>query len=525
MFLSVEAQVIRTASELSDFERHTSYVEMVSYLESIQETTTDMLLGSYGNSLEKRMLPYAIISRPLVTKPSEAITSGKPILVLAANVHGDERTLRESLLILLRELLDDNSDINALLDDLILIIVPSINVDGFSATQEGTRGNALGVDLNRDYMKLEHVTLVNYVRNILHEWQPHLIVDGHNGGSYPYNVNYQGPSHAASAGELTQLCDNEIFPAINKKMRKNGYKSWYYTQGDSTAWRTGGYDPRISRNYAGFLNSVGILLESPRGQTLETGVRSGLIAFETVLEYAEENAEKLMNTVAEARRETVEMGRLAQGDIPVQMKYEPEDYKVSYKIAIGPSDNKTVVSIHNADLIKKPLIIKARPRPYAYILEAKAVKAVELLKRHNIAVEQLREDTEISIESYILTGIERIEEYDHPSAAVVSVADETYSESRVFKKGSYIIRTGQYAGRLISHLLEPETNDNVIHWNTMDALLSKLEPEDEVVQNVQANQRGYTTSSAVSEIQEDTPPIIPIYKVMKPTAIPTSVLK
>ncbi len=521
----VTGQSLQTASEASGFERHTSYEEMMNYLESVRETSTDLLLGTYGTSLENRELPYAILSRPLVTQPWEAITLNKPIIVFSANVHGGERTLRESLLILLRELTSSGSEANALLDDLVLIIVPSINVDGFSATPEGTRGNALGVDLNRDYMKLEHITLVNYVRNILLSWRPHLIIDGHNGGSYPYNICYQGPSHAASDQRLTRLCDTVIFPMVNLKMEQEGFKTFYYTRGDSSIWKTGGFDPRISRNYAGLINSVGILFESPKGHSLETGVRSGIVAFKAVLEYAAHNADELMEYVARARYETVEMGMKANGEIPVQMEYEPEDYKVSYEIPISPSDeNMSLVRITNADLLKKPVITKSRPRPYAYLLEAKALKAVELLKRHKIMIETLLEDTEIQSEAYVLTGIERIQEYDHPSAAVVTVADETVSERRIFRKGTYIIRTGQFSGRVVTHLLEPETNDNVIRWNTMDALLPELDDLDNADAPGSDRQSGNATSVETRFQQDDDPPVLPIFKIMKPVALPTKIV-
>jgi hypothetical protein len=521
---ALSGQSLQTASEASGFERHTTYEEMISYLNSIRKTSTDLLLGTYGTSLENRELPYVLLSRPLVTQPWEAFTLNKPILVFSANVHGGERTLRESLLILLRELTTPGSEANALLDKLVLIIVPSINVDGFSATPEGTRGNALGVDLNRDYMKLEHITLVNYVRNILLSWHPHLIIDGHNGGSYPYNICYQGPSHAASDQRLTLLCDTVIFPLVNLKMEQEGFKTFYYTRGDSTVWRTGGYDPRISRNYAGLINSVGILFESPKGHSLETGVRSGIVAFKTILEYAAHNADELMEHVARARYETVEMGRKAYGEIPVQMEYEPEDYKVSYEIPVGPPEDRALVKITNADLLKKTVITKSRPRPYAYLLETKALKAVELLKRHKIMIETLQEDTEILTEAYVLTGIERDKEYDHPSAAVVTVADETVSERRMFSKGSYIIRTGQFSGRVVTHLLEPETNDNVIRWNTMDALLPELDDHENAAVPRSGRQSGNAISVETRIQQDDALPVLPIFKIMKPIALPTKIL-
>jgi len=64
-----------------------------------------------------------------------------------------------------------------------------------------------------------------------------------------------------------------------------------------------------------------------------------------------------------------------------------------------------------------------------------------------------------------------------------------------------IIRTGQIMGRVVAHLLEPETNDSVVRWNAMDAVLPGPPREG----------RG--------------PSIMPIFKLMRPTALPTKVLR
>ena len=47
---------------------------------------------------------------------------------------------------------------------------------------------------------------------------------------------------------------------------------------------------------------------------------------------------------------------------------------------------------------------------------------------------------------------------------------------RFYPKGTFIIRTGQVMGRVAAHLLEPETNDSVVRWNAMDALLPRPPP-------------------------------------------------
>lgn len=724
---------ILTASEKNDFERYCTHEEMMEYLVKINAGSQEMLLSNFGKSVQGRELVYAVFSRPMVTNPFEAMTSGKPIVILDAGVHGDEGTLRESNLILIRELAEKGSEMNALLDDLVVIMIPCLNPDG---TEHDERNNANNYNINRDYIKLDEPETQGYVSNILQKWHPHIQIGGHNGGSFPYNMCYLAPTNAAADPSLSNICDEEIFPLIDKNMEAAGYKSFYYRKGNKERWEAGSPSPKIFRNYGGISNYISIVFESPRGQGREeNGIKSGLVAYKSILEYCSDNPEKVMGVVEEARKNTIEMGQKAEGQIPVQMKYIPEDYKVSYEISkkVGnpvesgiptaitmwtplPSDGgeilvdyrdvnrftadssasgladgemhffaltttassselwliedgttrslanadfmvpggdwtKSVINLGNggslsewpdgfwegkigfvgvwnrelskselddvpsldaagkdsltipelisdgmimlitfddltdplgnelklfgdavlsdgtlildgdgdyaeitggfgdtikvgqemtivlavatdveqeyraaapfgmgkpgvksgegsstkriitkvtdADLLKKPVATKTRPRPYAYILPSDATKAIDLLKMHNITVEVLEQDIPIAIEAYVLKDIERKKVHNHPEAAIVTVEENIVKKVMNFPKGSYVVRTGQVMGRIISHMLEPETPENIIIWNTLDNLLPEPGPNS----------------------------LIPIYKLPKPTALPIVVLE
>ena len=175
-----------TAAEVNGFTAHTRHLEMWDYLEGLREVSDQMRLGTYGETREGRKLPYAVFSKPLLSNPWEAMALGKPIVLFAANVHGGERTFREGLLILMRDLATPGTEANDMLDRVTVLVAPQINPDGFEASQGGQRGNSWGIDLNRDYVKLEHPSIQDYVQNMIGQWRPHLFIDGHNGGSPLY---------------------------------------------------------------------------------------------------------------------------------------------------------------------------------------------------------------------------------------------------------------------------------------------------------------------------------------------------
>ncbi len=727
------AQEKLTACEKSNFERYCTHEEMMEYLATINAGSQEMLLSTFGRSVEGRELVYSVFSRPMVTNPFEAMTSGKPIVILDAGVHGDERVLRESNLILIRELAEKGTEMNALLDDLVVIMIPCLNPDG---TELGIRNNANNNNINRDYIKLDEPETRSYVRNILHKWHPHVQIGGHNGGSHPYNMCYLAPTNAASDPALSKICDEEIFPLIDRNMEAVGKKSFYYRSGNNERWLAGSPSPNIFRSYGGISNYISIVLECPSGQGgVENRIKSGLVAYKSILEYCAENPEKIIGVVEKARKNTIAIGQEAEGDIPVQMKYVPEDYKVSYliskkvgipiedgdptaitiwtplpandneiladyrdvarftddytgpdladgdmhfvaltmsasgselwsiedgiassvgnansmvpggdwtgsvinlgdggtisewadgfwegeigfvgvwnrelsqqelgdvpyldattqtkpanqgpekdnllvlmtfndltdplgnelelygdaeiadgslildgdgdygeisgnfgrTISVGqemtivlsiatyveqdyrgaapfgmgnPEDNadnepsieRIITKVTNANLIKKPVATKTRPRPYAYILPSEASKAIDLLKMHNITVEVLQKDTPLAVNAYVLKDIERKEVFNHPEAAIVTVEDSTVNKVINFPRGTYVVRTGQVMGRMICHMLEPETPENIIIWNTMDTLLPEPGPNS----------------------------IIPIYKLPNPTNLPIVILE
>jgi hypothetical protein len=515
---------LRTAAERSGFTEYTPFDDMMSYLAAVQAGSTEVRSGVYGQTFQGRDLPYLVFSRPAVSQPWEAWSLGRPVVALNANVHGGERTLRESLLVLVRELATPGTDVNALLDELVVVVAPQINPDGFEASPRGTRGNAWGIDLNRDWVKREQPALTAYGMNIINAWAPHLFVDGHNGGSFPYHLTYQCPSHAEPDQRITALCDEEIFPAVAERLEGGGYEGWYYTRGTETRWDGGGYDARIGRNYGGFINAAGILFESPPWMEMETGVDAGVLGFKAVLEYAAANGTRLVETVERARRETVAMGQAPSGDVVIEMEYAPQPRTVTYKIGVEEGDSVRVLTVTSDSLMTRPVPTRTRPRPYAYFLPRDAVDAVAMLRRNGITVEVLRDEVELTTDAYVVEDVRYERAYNHDAAVRLVLADEPVTEARTYPAGTYVVRTGQMLGRLAAHMLEPETNDNVIYWNTMDAWLPLARLQQLAGGEGDAVAGGQQGFAGGFGSRDQGPPLAPITKLMEARGLPLRIL-
>jgi len=164
--------------------------------------------------------------------------------------------------------------------------------------------------------------------------------------------------------------------------------------------------------------------------------------------------------------------------------------------------------------MKKPVALRLRARPWAYLLPRDAVDAVAMLRRHGITVETLVSATELQVDAYTVTDVTHERAYNHAAATKVEVG-EVLTLTEVFPAGTFIVPTAQYLGRLVAHMLEPETEDNVVYWNTMDAWIPRS--SDAVGGGRGFRGRGAGTGSA-------RPPLVPIYKLMTPTALTTKVM-
>jgi dipeptidyl-peptidase 4 len=500
-----KGQDLQTAAEASGFARHTTHSEMVEYLREVKARSPEMGLLRYGSSLENRELYLAVFSRPRVGAPSEARASGRPVVLLGANVHGFNYILRESLLLLIRELATPGSEANRLLDEVIVLVAPSKNPDGLEA---GSRFNAIGADLNRDYMALEQPSMQAWVGQVLNRWDPHLVLDGHDGGAVqyggarPYSLLYQGPALAGADPRLTQLADQEIFPRLNRAFEEVGREAFYWARGDRDRWYGGGAAPRMGRNYGGLANKVTILFEFAEWHEKDEAVELGVRAFRTVLEYARDRGDVLVSLVEDARRRTVELGERAEGRIPVREVAEPAEFRVSYRIP-GP-EGEGYAEVRDAEIVKRPVGTTFRNRPWAYVLPPGAEGAARLLARHNIAVERLTAPAEIPVEFYTVAEITFEEGTNGHRVAPHLEVGEVRTETVTLETGSYKIRTGQPLGRVVAHLLEPETTDGLVHWNQLAPFLPLAELE------------AHRRDPALHPM-----PVLPVYKIMGPAALRT----
>ncbi len=110
----------------------------------------DLITDKAPGLFEIRLLGHSVEDRPI---RMVSIGSGDIDVLLWSQMHGNESTATRSIVDLLSFLAEnrEQKSVNSLLQDLRIHFIPMLNPDGAS---RWTRENAIGIDLNRDALRL-----------------------------------------------------------------------------------------------------------------------------------------------------------------------------------------------------------------------------------------------------------------------------------------------------------------------------------------------------------------------------------
>jgi len=525
----VTAQVLpQTGAEKADWSRHTNYEELVDYIFEVQGMSDNMLVQELTVTPEGRTIFMIMLGDPPTATPGTAWLSGKPTVLLVENVHGGEFSSREGGLQLLREMA--LGELKPLLKNINVLYIPSINPDGANRQPRPTRGNSHGYDMNRDYIVMETTEISAVVEKVLTRWWPDVHMDGHNGGSAPYNLTYQSTLDPSADSEIVALANGPMFEAIKQHMTSQGLQFFWYSgprqNRDTGEWAWGTTEPLVRKqhSYSGFQNMIALLFEcpGPRGD-LELQARSQREGQEGLLRYVAANAELVRSTVIGARRRTIE-GAVDQ----IYLGLEATDYPGKVNFFVRDPDNQgeyMEVEGTNRTLYKPT---ESRQRAWAYAFDGNLHDLAGLLRRHAIEVEKLREPVTITVQKYRATSAEWADR-PYQNHLMLTVGVELFEEEEVLEAGTYIVRSGQNGGILAAHLLEPDTQDSAVSWNFLDHLgiRAPSPPPDQTGTTAQGQQRAGTFPGMRGGGQrggQRQGSVLPIFRIMAPAKIKAVIL-
>ena len=227
-----KGSALQTVAERSGYRATARYDDVMAWCREFSKDTPNAHLAELGRTAEGRSIPLMIVADPPVTPPAEAAHPGK-LVVLHHRQHPRRRGLRQGGPADARPR-GRREAAHPLLKDLILAVAPIYNADGNERVSKtnrpgqvgpeegmGQRGNARGLDLNRDFIKLEAPETRALVR-FLNEWDPHLFIDTHttNGSYHRYTITYDGPKNPAGDPRVIGFMRQTFFPEVTTAFEK-----------------------------------------------------------------------------------------------------------------------------------------------------------------------------------------------------------------------------------------------------------------------------------------------------------------
>ena len=495
-----------TVAEKTDYQKTSTYAEVMAFIEAIQKQSGLMHLESMGKSMEGKDIPVIVMANPKISTPEEAQASGKPVMYIQGNIHAGEVEGKEVMLVLMREILLGHK--KYLLDNQILIFAPIFNTDsndkmekGIRPSQEdspvevGLRANSQGWDLNRDGVKLEALETKALMKNLFLKWDPEILVDLHttNGTWHGYGLTYAPSYHYAGEKRPYDFTWYELFPQVVKaaKEKYDVHLGPYGYHSVRRGWPpkaivTYNHHPRYLVNQMGLRNKVGILSEAFAHDRFYKRMESTYAFVAEILEYTNIHGQRMAEINAQAAIDAINnvlqnAGKATKG---VRFKKAPLDQKIEqyrtydytpYINAAGDTNyvrSGRIIEVPNVDNYSKFEATVNSRLPRGYFLPQSMEPIVDHLKMHGIQVTQLEQPKNAVGEVFVMDSL--IRSTQKFEGHFMATAEGNFvAQNRTFNKGDFWIDMAQPLTNLIFYLLEPQSDDGLITWNFFDEYLEK----------------------------------------------------
>jgi hypothetical protein len=565
---AAQAQRLQTPAEAVKYSQGgTLYDPLMKFVYELDAASNLMSVRKLTTTLAGRDVVMAVLSNPPIYRPEDVLKTDKPIVLIVNNVHGNEVAGKDASMEIMRDLVQ--GDLRPLLDDVVVLNIPTINPDGAEVRR---RTNEQNFDMNRDYLKLESQEVGALVTQVLNVWQPDIWVDTHHGGSAPYVLTYQTNMNPAGDRNLVDFGNNEIIGAIRQALRAENYDGfWYSGPGNvngEAGWTATSVEPRKQHVYGAMVNTLGFLFETPSGshrvtdngtkvaeipreETYKHQVRGQYLGQRELIRFAAARKADLKKVIATAKATAIARGH---NDADTATDLIPLEYRVKNKgnedfwVRVGggrgagggagraggaaaPAQPAAPVTFEK---VNRPVFLdyevtRSTTRPGGYFLAAgTAGRVLPMLHDHQITVQRLTAPLSVELEVYYATEITADQYFQ--GHYLRSVKAEKRTEKMELPTGTLFVPSGQAKSNLISYLLEPETDDNLITWGYLDDFLQVRGPAG----------AGGRAGGAPADPDDPQPPAagrgargggatpgqrVPMYRLMKQTTFPALVVE
>lgn len=435
---------------------------------------------SFGASPEGRELPLLVLSTRGVKTSDDARAAGLPVVLIINGIHSGEVEGKEASMMLVRDLLDGRHE--GLLEHATVLVVPLFNPDGNDRISPdnrrldvaklegqlgpvsgvGTRTNASGINLNRDYMRHGAPEMRLLQTRVCQPWQPHLTIDCHstNGSVHRFDLTYDVPHTIASGRPEPILFMRErLLPAVRREVKAStGRDTFWYgnflvdEQKHGEGWITYTNHPRFGSNYRGLTNRLDLLLETYSYISFEDRVLTTYAFLLETLRFVAEHGDEVQTVVAACQEPPREIA------VRYALEAFPEPVEILTRTPRTLEGAPTSVRIpHHARFVGSEVVT----RPWAYVVPD---ALADFFRGHGLALGRLAADQKAlcevpRVESVARAGSRKIlEATDLGELTLAAVHERRGVELRA---GACYVRTDQPLGAVATYLCEANADDSL----------------------------------------------------------------
>ena len=506
--------LLPTPAEEAGYRQYTQNEAIAAFLSALDARSPELAVSVVGRSLPTdeygaRDIFLAVLSEKPVATP-DTLDRTKPTVLFTAAQHGNEQSAKEAALWLLRDLA--LGELRPLLKQVNVLGMPQTNPYG---NFRDVRVNELGLDMNRDHVKLE-AEGVRAIHRVFRAWKPEVTIDVHEKGDDYYRVSIGCVSNVNIALALQDYSRRTILAEVEKSLKKKNFTFHEYlvtedlgvdtSSGAALGRGQAGLSEQMKRfsttdlndgrNSLGIFETLSFIQEGASRHDLET-LRArttwqyhGLRAF---LESVAGHAAEVLKMVQDDRARLLQRAAAGtDGDlVHLRMKYArdpnvPELLLKRFERGAAPVrgvlkvDKKAGETVSAADFVPNPEPSGAKvvdevvkhwfpnvestlgvARPAGYIVQGDRLDIVDALLALGVEVGMFVKDALVDAEVYEVTGIVPAK-LDYLAPEKIDVVAKAAKVP--VKKGDFYIGRAQPAANLVPCLLEPQSDYGYIRY-------------------------------------------------------------
>ena len=350
----------------------------------------------------------------------------------------------------------------------------------------GIRANALGLDLNRDYIKQEAPETRGAAR-LLEAWDPDLLVDLHttNGSYHGYVLTYEAGLHPNSS-PANDWVRHRLLPEVRARMRSRHRQEVFpygnFRNADSLVlgWQTYDARPRFGTNWTGLRGRMAILSEAYSHAPFRIRVSASYNFVLEILRYVAAERATIKTLIQAASRQRPDSLTLRSVLAPpVEMDVIAELTERVAPPAGGAGGGGGFGRRRRTGefrTIRMPVFGRfaagrKEALPAAYLLPPQHAPIAEQLRLQGVVVQRLEAPWQGSLEGFRVDSL--IVEPLFEGHRTVRIEGLWVAREAALPAGWFVVPTDQRLGVFAAFLLEPASEDGLATWNGFDRELRR----------------------------------------------------